>query len=418
MLKRTLASLALAGLALSGVVGQTPAGYAASHVASNTTISFMTFSATPDHLKDLDTIRRGFEAANPGIHVNVMPTAFDQYFTKLQVAVAGNSAPDTFELDYQDFASYASKGALLDLSKVAPRAAYANVYYPRALDAFRTSGAQYGLPESFSDVLLFYNKDLFDKAHVAYPTASWTWFDEINAARKLTGNGVYGDYEPVQFFEFYKVLAQTGGQFFNQNHTAVAFNSPAGVRAVNWLVDKANRYHVMPTTAQMGGLSDGDLFKAGKLAMDRTGIWMFSDFAKSNVHWDVALEPADRQKAHQYFANAVVISAKSPNAAASYKWLRYLTSSSTAANTRIASSWELPAVSDKSLVGKYLAPTPPQHRQVVFQALNTLVLPPTIDKETQMQDAITKDLQQVQDGSLTAKAALADMQTKVNALLH
>jgi hypothetical protein len=35
-----------------------------------------------------------------------------------------------------------------------------------------------------------------------------------------------------------------------------------------------------------------------------------------------------------------------------------------------------------------------------------------------MQDAITKDLQQVQDGSLTAKAALADMQTKVNALLH
>jgi len=75
-------------------------------------------------------------------------------------------------------------------------------------------------------------------------------------------------------------------------------------------------------------------------------------------------------------------------------------------------------VSDKSLVGKYLAQTPPQHRQVVFQALNTLVLPPTIDKETQMQDAITKDLQQVQDGSLTAKAALADMQTKVNALLH
>ncbi len=418
MLKRTLASLALAVLALSGLVGGTPAVRTPAHAASNVTISFMTFSATPDHLKDLDTIRRGFEAANPGIHVNVMPVAFAQYFTKLQIAVAGNGAPDTFELDYQDFVSYASKGTLLNLATVTPRASYANVYYPRALAAFQANGAQYGLPESFSDVLLFYNKDLFDKAHVAYPTASWTWSDEINAAQKLTGNGVYGDYEPVQFFEFYKVLAQAGGQFFNKAHTAVAFNSPAGVRAVNWLVDKANRYHVMPTQAQMGGLSDGDLFKAGKLAMDRTGIWMFSAFATSNVHWDVALEPADRQRAHQYFANAVVISAKSPNAAASYKWLRYLTSSSTAAHTRIASSWELPAVSDKSLVSQYLAQKPPQHRQVVFQALDTLVLPPTIDKETQMQDVITNDLQQVQDGTLTAQAALADMESKVNALLH
>ncbi len=418
MLKRTLTSLALAALAVSSLVGGAPAGRTSARAASNVTISFMTFSATPDHLKDLDTIRRGFEAANPGIHVNVMPVAFAQYFTKLQIAVAGNSAPDTFELDYQDFVSYASKGTLLNLATVTPRASYANVYYPRALAAFQANGAQYGLPESFSDVLLFYNKDLFDKAHVAYPTATWTWSDEINAARKLTGNGVYGDYEPVQFFEFYKVLAQAGGQFFNKAHTAVAFNSPAGVRAVNWLVDKANRYHVMPTQAQMGGLSDGDLFKAGKLAMDRTGIWMFSAFAASSVHWDVALEPADRQRAHQYFANAVVISAKSPNAAASYKWLRYLTSSATAAHARIASSWELPAVSDKSLVSQYLAQKPPQHRQVVFQALDTLVLPPTINKETQMQDVITKDLQQVQDGSLTAQAALADMESKVNTLLH
>ncbi len=334
MLKRMTLMLAILSLVLTTLAA---CGSTQQNGNSNsTTISFMTFSAAPDHLKDLNTIRQAFEAANPGIHVQVLPVAFDQYFTKLQVAVAGNSAPDTFELDYQDFLSYASKGTLLDLSKAAPKGDYAGVYNTRALEAFGTNGIQYGLPESFSDVLLFYNKDLFDKAHIPYPTASWTWNDEIAAAKKLTGNGIWGDYEPVQFFEFYKVLAQAGGQFFNSDHTAVAFNSPAGLSAINWLIDKTNRYHVMPTQAQMGGLSDGDLFKAGKLAMDRTGIWMFSDFAKSSIHWDVALEPGDLQKAHHYFANAVVISDKTAHAQAAYKWLRYLTSSSVAANTRIA----------------------------------------------------------------------------------
>ena len=413
MLKRITFILAILSLMLTGL-----AACGSSQQSGNgTTITFMTFSAAPTHRKDLDTIRRGFEAANPGIHVQVQPVAFDQYFTKLQVAVAGNSAPDTFELDYQDFLSYASKGTLLDLARTAPKTDYAGVYNARALDAFNTNGVQYGLPESFSDVLLFYNKALFDKAHIPYPTASWTWSDEIAAAQKLTGNGVWGDYEPVQFFEFYKVLAQAGGQFLNGNHTAVAFNSPAGLAAINWLIDKTNRYHVMPTQAQMGGLSDGDLFKAGKLAMDRTGIWMFSDFASSSIHWDVVLEPGDLQKAHQYFANAVAISAKSAHADASYKWLRYLTSSSLAAQTRIASSWELPAVSDQSLVSKYLAQNPPANRQAVFQALNTLVLPPVINKETQMENIITNDLQKVQDGQLTAQAALADMASQVNALL-
>jgi multiple sugar transport system substrate-binding protein len=167
----------------------------------------------------------------------------------------------------------------------------------------------------------------------------------------------------------------------------------------------------------MGGLSDSDLFKAGKLAMDRTGIWEFSTFATSSVHWDVVLEPGDLQKAHHYFANAVVISAKTAHTDAAYKWLRYLTSSPVAANTRIASSWELPAVSDQSLVSKYLAQNPPANRQAVFQALNTLVLPPVISKETQMENVITNDLQKVQDGQLTAQAALADMASQVNALL-
>ena len=37
-----------------------------------------------------------------------------------------------------------------------------------------------------SNVILYYNKDLFDKAGVAYPTNDWTWNDMLAAAKKLT----------------------------------------------------------------------------------------------------------------------------------------------------------------------------------------------------------------------------------------
>jgi multiple sugar transport system substrate-binding protein len=414
MFRRLLTALAVAGLMLfaSSAVTRPTATHAAS-----TTISFMTFDAVPAHLEDLNTIILGFEQTHPGVHIKVIPVAYDQYFTKLQVAVAGGQAPDTFEVDYQDFVTYASKGALLPLSAVAPRARYTSLFYPRALGAFSLHGRQYGLPETFSDVLLFYNKDLFDKAHLAYPSAKWTWSDELKAAQKLTdtGSGVFGDYEPIQFFEFYKVLYQAGGQFLDK-HGKVAINNATGLTAVNWLVDKINKYHVMPSLAQMGGLSDGDMFMAGKIAMDRTGIWEFPTFASSKIHWDVQLEPGDKRKGHHYFANAIVISAHSRSAKAAYEWANYYTSSALSAHVRVSSSWELPAVKNAKLISAYLKERPPAHRGVVFQALNSPVLPPVITDETQMQDIVTNDLAKVVDGSLTAKQALSDMASQINKL--
>jgi multiple sugar transport system substrate-binding protein len=414
MFRRLFTALALMGFMLTAnavAVRPTPTQ------AASTTITFMTFDAVPAHLNDLNTIILGFEQTHRGVHIKVIPVAFDQYFTKLQVAVAGGQAPDTFELDYQDFVSYASKGTLLPLSKVAPKAKYAAQFYPRALGAFSLHGKQYGLPETFSDVLLFYNQDLFDKAHLGYPSAKWKWSDELKAAQKLTGSGVYGDYEPIQFFEFYKVLYQAGGQFLDKSHKHVAFDNATGLKAIYWLVDKVNKYHVMPSLAQMGGLSDGDLFMAGKIAMDRTGIWEFPTFAKSKIRWDVQLEPGDKRKGHHYFANAIAISAHTHSAKAAYDWVQYYTSSALSAHVRVSSSWELPAVKDKTLVAQYLKERPPVHRNVVFQALNSPVLPPVITNQTQMQDIVTNDLAKVVDGSMSPQQALSDMTSKINKLL-
>jgi multiple sugar transport system substrate-binding protein len=382
--------------------------------AGKTTVTYMNFSASGGHEGDLNKIVKAFEADNPDIKVKVETIPYDSYFTKLQTALAGGTAGDSFELNYENFVTYAENGSLATLSDVDSAA-----YKPSLLEAYNHDGTQYGLPESFSDVVLFFNKDLFDKAGVATPTSDWTWADEQAAAEQLTSakQGVWGDYQPISFFEFYKALAQSGGSFFNEDGTAAAFNSPEGVQAANWLVGKSGK--TMPTEAQGAGTPDFDtnLFKTGKLAMWHSGIWMFSALEDAKVDWDIAVEPGNTQKASAMFANGVVVNAASENQEAAQKWLTYLTASSTAAQTRLDSSWELPPVADESLLAPYLSMPKPANRAAVSEALDSVALPPVIAREAELQDAITKELGNAAAGRKSVEQALADAEKAVNALL-
>jgi multiple sugar transport system substrate-binding protein len=252
---------------------------------------------------------------------------------------------------------------------------------------------------------------------MSYPTDSWTWTDELAAAKKLTNpsKGVWGDMQGIQFFEFYKVLAQNGGQFFSADKKTATFNSPAGVEAAQWLIQKPGT--VMPTDAQLGGQHDEALFKSGKLAMWHAGIWEFAAYKDAAFKWDIQLEPGKVQKAHHFFANAVVASSKTSHSKEAWQWLRFLTSSPDAVQTRLAASWELPAVSDQSQFSSYLQQNPPANRQAVFKALDNIVVPPVIDQESQLQDIVGKALDKAKLGQEPVKQALDEAATAVNALV-
>jgi multiple sugar transport system substrate-binding protein len=377
-------------------------------------ISYFTFSAAPDHLEDLDTIVADFEAANPDVTVSVETAAYDDYFTSLQTAIAGGVAPDTFELNYENFVTYAESGSLLEL----PADSYdPAVYAGDSLAAFTSDGTQYGLPASFSTVVLFYNKDLFEAAGVDLPTDEWTWEDEDAAAEALTDldAGVYGNFQPVQFFEFYKTLQQAGGEFFDADG-APAFNGPEGVRAAEWLVGKAGR--TMPTTAEIGDTPDFDtnLFKEGRLAMWHNGIWQFSGLQDVDFEWDVVVEPGAEQKASAVFQNAAAVSATTENPDAAARWVAHLTGSTVTAETRIASSWELPPVSDEAVLAAYLEQPVPANRQAVFDSLEAIALPPVISRQQEMQDVVTEQLTEAAAGRKSVQQALDDAAAAVAGL--
>jgi len=377
------------------------------------TVRFMNFSANDGHEEDLDGIVAAFEDENPDVKVEVQTLPYADYFTALQTAVAGGTVADTFELNYENFVTYASNGALAELSGVD-----AGPYKESLLEAFTIDGVQYGLPESFSNVVLYYNADLFEAAGLEAPTADWTWQDEQAAAEALTDAeaGVWGDYQPVSFHEFYKVLAQSGGEFFNADKSEATFAGPEGVDAATWLIQKSGT--TMPTEADGAGTPDFDtnLFSEGKLAMWHTGIWMFGILGETDFTWDVVVEPGNTQNASAMFTNGVAVSASSEVKEAAQRWIEFLTASDVTVQTRLDTSWELPPV-DESQLSAYLDVTPPANRQAVFDSLDAVVLPPVIEAQQEMQDIVSEELSNAAAGRKQVEQALTDAQDRVNALL-
>jgi len=385
------------------------------------TLTYFTFSAAPDHLEDLDEMIAIFEAEHPKIHIEVQTATWDDYFTKLQTLIAGGEAPDIFELNYENFVSYAAKGVLLNLEPFAQAdPAYdETIYYPRALEAFQYNEMQLGMPETFSTVVLYYNKDAFDAAGIDYPAENWTWDEAKEAGKAImaANDGMWGIHSGIQFWEFYKKAAQNNCEFFNDDQTEVLINSPECVAALETMLSLLDE-GVMPSNEEMAGVSDGDMFTNGELGMLVSGIWMFTAFENAPFNWDIQVEPGMETQATHFFSNAVNVFAGTQNPDAAYEWVKFFTSDPNMAEIRINTGWELPTLDNPEYVAGYLAQSPPDNRQAVFDSLQYAIVPPVIERQNEMTDAVGAALEQAVLGILTPQEALDQAKIDVEALLN
>jgi multiple sugar transport system substrate-binding protein len=399
------------------LVGLLPSvGFAQNNVV---TVRYFNFTSRPDHIADLQTIIDAFEAENPGIKIEVSDAAYADYPTALQADFVGGDPPDVFELEYQSFLTYAANDVLLDLSDyLSPDVPY----YPRALAAFQYEGRQLALPETFSTVLLFYNKDLFDQAGIAYPGPDWTFEDARQAGLAITalGDDIWGIKAPITFWEFYKRAAENDCKFFNDAKTESTINAPECVQTLETMVSMLDD-NVMPDDAEqeasVGSRDDGDFFRTGRLGMVVTGIWMFPLFADVSFKWDVQLDLGMAHKGYAFFTNGLAIAKDTKHPAEAAAWAQYLSGSETAANVRVASSWELPALDKPEYFQAYLAQTPPDNREAVFQSLEAPVTLPVIERQTEMQDTIGGLLDAVVAGDMDPQTALDTAKDEIDALL-
>jgi len=131
-----------------------------------------------------------YERDHPNVTIDMSPGASstDELLQKLAASFAGNDSPD---ISYT-FGSWASQlersDRTLDLrDTVAEPDVHWDEFTAAARDTAQpTGGKVIGFPAVVDNISLLYNTKVFDRAHVAYPTADWTWADFRKAAKQLT----------------------------------------------------------------------------------------------------------------------------------------------------------------------------------------------------------------------------------------
>jgi multiple sugar transport system substrate-binding protein len=112
--------------------------------------------------------------------------------------VAAGSFPDLLYSSTPRLTQYRDLGLLYDMRELVKKHNIPlDKLNKQALDAMGQwggGGELYGLPLWVNFTALYYNKDLFDKFGVPYPTDSMTWDDTIELSKRLTrsdGNAAY-----------------------------------------------------------------------------------------------------------------------------------------------------------------------------------------------------------------------------------
>jgi multiple sugar transport system substrate-binding protein len=136
----------------------------------------------------LKELAAAFDKRNPGSTTTVQFMPFQESIAKTQAALAAGNPPDLGQQGPDVGTQFAAAGNLLDLTAVAAELKGAMV--PLQRDAYVTwQGKTYAIPWWSETRVLFYHKDLLDKAGVKPPA---TWAEWVEAAKKLTSGEQYG----------------------------------------------------------------------------------------------------------------------------------------------------------------------------------------------------------------------------------
>jgi multiple sugar transport system substrate-binding protein len=197
-----------------------------------------------------------FQVKNPNVSVELEGLPYDEQRNKALITVGAGKGPDFVQMDCIWTGEFASNNIVIDLSSYLKNTPGLWEDY---IEAFRDIATWKGKPIGlwlWTDVrTLAYNKDYFRKAGLDPNKPPKTWAELRDYAKKMTwpADGVYGysfpafstDHTADRWYPYLRMGA--GGDILKDNYTKAAFNGPAGVAALQLLVDLMYTDKASPT---------------------------------------------------------------------------------------------------------------------------------------------------------------------------
>lgn len=329
-----------------------------SNKTKQTTIEYASWGSKSE-IDILRPILADFEKENPDIKVDFMHIP-QNYFQKIHLLFASNTAPDVIFINNQYLPIYANAGLLEELSQ-------SDKFYPKTLKALSWKGKLYAIPRDVSNLVVFYNKNIFDEKHVAYPKNNWTLNEYLETAKKLTSSNIFGtsfDENPLFYLPY--IMSNGGGILPDKINTKETQDS------INFYADLRKKYHVAPLKSESASETMGQMFLQGKLAMYVSGRWMVPKLREdADFDWDIVKFPSGNSGSIVPLdASGWAVSKSSKHKAEAKKLINYLSSKEN--SEKFATSGLIvPARKDAANSKYFLDGKNPKNSQIFLEIIET-----------------------------------------------
>ncbi|WMJ89864.1 ABC transporter substrate-binding protein [Anaerocolumna sp. MB42-C2] len=264
------------------------------------TLNFMGWEASPLETAAVEDGIAIFEKAHPNIKVNYTPgLAGSEYNAKLMTAAASNSMPDVMFMMANAYRQFVSKGALLEITDKFNEEFPLDDFIDSSKTIMSIDGKVYGVSSCTVSPILYYNKDVFDKAGVEYPSSdpanSWTIDQFREVAKKLTSADVYGCYglETVADTLAAQIISNGGARYSDDFKTST-MNTPEVKEVLETIKAVRVEDGSAPdaTTLDSVGMKAVQMLETGKVAMLIDGSWALQELAASGMNVGMAPLPS------------------------------------------------------------------------------------------------------------------------------
>ncbi|HEY6102032.1 MAG TPA: ABC transporter substrate-binding protein [bacterium] len=377
-------------------------------------------------LPALDELTGDFNKLNPGIVVNAQYQGNYTVLNQKLIASVAAGNPPTISQVFPTWTDQLMRAnALVPVSRFFSGADGLsdddlNDIFPILRQSNTFGGRMWTMPFNKSLYLLFYNADLLKEQNLKVPQ---TWDEFVSAARALTkeegGRIVRYGFVVRPNVDYLTTMLLANGGAFLRTEREVAFNSPAGVEALQWLVDLVQKHKVAYV---LPGFADAD-FGAGKVAMyiaTNPGL----SFAKAAVggkfQVGLAALPYRKTKATILSGTDVAIMARSgpEQQAAAWKYIKFLTSTNGTTRWSLR-TYYMPvrrSARDSTLMRVYLRDNP-EHK-AGLDSLEFAKTEPSMAEWQEIRDIISDAVEQAVLGKASPQQALDAAAQKANRLLQ
>lgn len=243
-------------------------------------------------------IGKDFTKSHPNVTIKYIGVPYDNFDSKLQTMIASGTQPDiTTHVQLMGFMDYYHKNLLTDLTPYIEKYKYdykSDKIPDSVWKMANVGGKQYGIPLNTFTTVMLYNKSIFDKAGIAYPTSdysdtTWTFDKMVEIAKKLTSgtgnNKIYGLYwtwngqgEMLDPDYFGQSLFPEGS-VKNGKATTNKISDPSVYSVYQRLADLVYKDQVSPSpsyVSALAGSNASDPFLSGRIAMEVEASWGLS----------------------------------------------------------------------------------------------------------------------------------------------